>query len=63
MDQTADDPSSLDGESSRGAGCVFYSIRYFLTEKARVRIASFESQPSSSAKKQKLVFVIVLHEG
>ncbi len=63
MDQTANDPSSLIGESSRGAGsvCYIYSItsRYCpLMEKARIQIAP---EPPCSAKKK--VFVIVLHEG
>ncbi len=50
MDYPAADPSCLDGEGSRGAGSVYYIIRYFsLTEKAPVR---FAPEPLSSAKKK-----------
>ncbi len=60
MDQTTNDPSSLDGESSLSAGSVCYKhveLDTFFNGKR----PGFESYPSppSSAKK----IVIALHEG
>lgn len=51
MNQTANDSTSLSGESAIGAGfvCSIASITYFfLTENAQVRIAP---EPPSSVKK------------
>ncbi len=51
MDQAADDPSSLSGESSRGTGSVWYiAFDISLTEKAW-----FDSHPSLLRQKKSSV--------